>query len=219
MTRPIDTIRHQAKTVTVGISRPQEILPRILLAAFERLAVLPTQMREHDRLMLRQVAPVISEITGGLHYSVVKVSNDGAPVGVAAGSPWIRVTHRFGVCDGKPSRYDEARAIGGSKRTALRVERAIWSSGPDGLERLLLVPIFDEDNGDCSGIVLFHLNFVPQASVQQKLAVLQGMGNRYHDLIERLEEISYPGNLEEALEKILPEDLILAPMEKLIPNA
>ena len=28
MTRPIDTIRHQAKTVTVGISRPQEILPR-----------------------------------------------------------------------------------------------------------------------------------------------------------------------------------------------
>ncbi len=24
MTRPIDTIRHQAKTVTVGISRPQE---------------------------------------------------------------------------------------------------------------------------------------------------------------------------------------------------
>ncbi len=218
MTRPIDTIRHQAKTVTVGISRPQEILPKLLLKALEKLAVLPSQIREHDRLLLRQVAPVISEVLGGLHYSLVKVV-DAALVSVSTGSPWIQVTHRFGICDGKPSRYDKARAIGGSKRTTLRVERAIWSCGPDGQERLLLIPVFNEENDDCSGILLFHLNFVPQASVQQKLAVLQGMGNRYHDLVERIEELSYPGDLDEVLDKISPRDLVLSPMEKLIPSA
>ncbi|MBI5251726.1 MAG: SIS domain-containing protein [Desulfomonile tiedjei] len=218
MTRPIDTIRHQAKTVTVGISRPQEILPRLLLNALEKLSALPGQIREHDRLLLRQVAPVISEVAGGLHYSVVKVA-DGATVGVSTGSPWIQVIRKFGICDGRSSRYDRARAIGGSKRTTLRVESAIWSSGPEGKEKLLLIPLFDEENGDCRGILLFHLNFVPQASVQQKLAVLQGMGNRYHDLIERLEELSYPSDLEEMLDKISPHDLILAPVEKLIPLA
>ncbi len=133
-----------------------------------------------------------------------------------AGVPWIQVTHRFGICDGKPSRYDKPRAIGGSKKTALRVERAIWSSGPDGQENLLLIPLFEEEAGDCKGILLFHLNFLPQASVQQKLAVLQGMGNRYHDLIERLEELSYQGDIEALLDKISPRNLILAPMEKLV---
>lgn len=214
MTRPVDTIRHQAKTVTVGISRPQEVLPKLLLIALEKLAVSPAQIREHDRILLRHAAPVISEVVGGLHYSVVKVV-DGVPVGVAA-TPWVQATHRFGICDGKSSRYDKARTIGGSKRTTLRVERAVWSSGPDEQERLLLIPIFDEETGECKGILLFHLNFVPQASVQQKLAVLQGMGNRYHDLVERLEELSYPGELEEVLDKISPRDLILAPIEKLI---
>lgn len=218
MTRPIDTIRHQAKTVTVGISRPQELLPRLLLKAVETLAALPSQIREQDRRLLRLVAPVISDVAGGLRYSMAHVAAS-APVGVSTGVPLIQVTHRFGICDGKPSRYDKPRAVGGSKKTTLRVERAIWSSGPDGQENLLLIPLFEEEAGDCRGILLFHLNFLPQASVQQKLAVLQGMGNRYHDLIERLEELSYQGDIEAVLDKISPRNLILAPMEKLVPPA
>jgi hypothetical protein len=105
---------------------------------------------------------------------------------------------------------------GGSKRTVLRVERAIWASGASGEENLVLVPLFDEEKGDGEGILLLHVIFVPECSIQQKLAVLRGLGNRYHDIIERIEEVSQGANLEDLLEKISPRDLMLMPVDRLL---
>ncbi len=215
MTRPIDTIRHQAKTVTVGISRPQEILPPILLVALSKLSVLPGQIREQDRRILRTVSPLISEVTGGLYYQIAR-SADGVPGALAGDAHWIQVAERFGSCVGKTSRYDQPRPAGGSKRTILRLEKAIWTSGKNGAENLVIIPLVDEDKGAVTGILLFHLNFVTQASVQQKLTILRGLGNRYYDLIELLEEISDARSIEEVLEPISPRDTILAPVESLV---
>ncbi|HMK34701.1 MAG TPA: SIS domain-containing protein [Desulfomonilaceae bacterium] len=209
MTRPVDTIRHQAKTVTVGISRPQEILPPVLLNALESIAALPGQVKEHDRRMLRLVSSIISDVPGALYYEMAAPAGDG---------PWIQATRRSGACSGKPSRYDRPRSLGGSKRTALRLERAIWSAGPDGAESLLIIPLFHEELHDCTGIALFHVSFHIQASIQQKLTILRGLGTRYHDLVERLEEVSSAASLEEILDSISPRDLILAPIDHLIPD-
>jgi glucosamine--fructose-6-phosphate aminotransferase (isomerizing) len=209
MTRPIDSIRHQAKTVTVGISRPQEILPPVLLTALEALSASPAHVKELDRRMLRLVSPIISKVIGGLYYDMVKVAGDG---------PWVKATRRFGWCADKPSRYDRPRSLAGSKRTALRLERSIWSSGPGGDENLLIIPMLAEQTGECGGIALFHVEFQPQASVQQKLTVLRGLGSRYHDIVERLEEVSNSLSLEKVLELVSPRDLILAPVEALIPS-
>jgi len=79
-----------------------------------------------------------------------------------------------------------------------------------------MLPLFDEDKGEVTGILLFHLNFVSQASVQQKLTILRGLGNRYYDLIELLEEISDGRSVEEVLEPVSPRDMILAPVERLV---
>ncbi len=217
MTRPIDTIRHQAKTVTVGISRPQEILPPILLIALGKLSILASQIKEQDRRILRTVSPLISEVPGGLYYHIVR-SGDGVPAFLAGDAHWIQVVERFGSCIGKASRYDQPRPAGGSKRTVLRLERTIWTSGKNGAENLVIVPLFDEDKAEVNGILLFHLNFVSQASVQQKLGILRGLGNRYYDLVELLEEISDTRSIEEVLEPISPRDMVLAPVEWLVPG-
>jgi len=215
MTRPIDTIRHQAKTVTVGISRPQELLPPLLVVAFEQLAIIPSQIKEQDRRMLRLISPIISEVTGGMLYTMVR-RVEGTRTDLVGEIPWIQVTGRFGWCLGKASRYDEPRVAGGSKRTALRVERAIWSSGASAEENLVLIPLFNEEKDNGAGILLLHVVFVPECSVQQKLAVLRGLGNRYHDIIERIEEVSQGASLEDVLEKISPRDLMLAPVDRLL---
>jgi glutamine---fructose-6-phosphate transaminase (isomerizing) len=215
MTRPIDTIRHQAKTVTVGISRPKEILPQILLAALEKLACTPAQIKEQDRRILRTVSPLVSDVEGGLLYTVVRVK-DGAPIGVTGETPWIQVSQRFGSSEGRKSRYDEPKPAGGSKRTALRLERCIFASGARAQESMVIVPLFDEERGECPGILLFHLIFAPQTSAQQKLSVLRGLGSRYHEFVERLEEVSDALTPEEALEKVSPRDLVLAPVDRLV---
>jgi len=215
MTRPIDTIRHQAKTVTVGISRPQEILPAVLLVALGKLSVSPDQIKEQDRRTLRAVSPLISGVPGGLYYQIVQAV-DGAPVVMAGDTHWIQVTERFGSCVGKESRYDRPRPAGGSKRTVLRLEKTIWTSGRNGAENLVILPVFGKNKAETLGILLFHLNFAPQASIQQKLAILRGLGNRYHDLIELLEEISDTRSIEEVLVPISPRDTVLAPVERLV---
>ncbi len=214
MTRPIDTIRHQAKTVTVGISRPQEVLPPVLLSALEQLSVLPGHIREQDRRLLRTVSPIIVAVQGGLLYKIVKATQ----AGQGSGHPAIQVTGRFGVCVGRPSRYDRPKPAGGSKRTTLRVERAVWSSGPDGSESLLLLPLFDEEVSESNGVILLHLIFAEQASIQQKMAVLRALGTRYHDVMEWLEEISNSRSLEDVLSVVSPRDLVLAPVEGLVPR-
>jgi glutamine---fructose-6-phosphate transaminase (isomerizing) len=217
MTRPIDTIRHQAKTVTVGISRPQEVLPPVLLSALEALSVLSSHIKEQDRRLLRTVSPIIVKVEGGLLYKIVDATRD-TPVNLRDGTPWIQVSKRFGICLGRPSRYDEPRPAGGSKRTTLRIDRGIWSSGPDGIENLLLLPLFDEEAAENKGILLFHLIFQEHASIQQKMAVLRALGTRYHDVMEWLEEISDTRSLEDVLAAVSPRDLVLAPVRTLIPR-
>jgi glucosamine--fructose-6-phosphate aminotransferase (isomerizing) len=215
MTRPIDTIRHQAKTVTVGISRPQETLPPLFLTALDQLSVFPARIKEHDRRMLRSVAPVVSEVVGGMLYEMVP--RPGMTRTAPAGeTPWIQVAGHAGQCEDKPSRYDQPRIAGGSKRTVLRLERSLWTSGASGDENLVLIPLFDDEKGEWSGIVLFHLGFAHQAPVQHKMGVLRGLGNRYHDMIERLEEVSPGASLEELLENISPRDLVLTPVDRLV---
>ncbi len=214
LTRPIDTIRHQAKTVTVGISRPQEVLPEFLTKALKELSASPDQIRESDRRMLRSVAPIVTDIIGGIRYSLV-MTVDGIPVDHRKG-PWLQIKSRFGSSVGKPSRFDQPRQAMGSKRTALRLGRAVWSSGRLGRESLLVVPLSDEDADRSGGVLLFHVNFVSQSSQDVKLDILKALGSRYHELVERLQELSGSNSLDVFLDRITPRDLVLEPVDSLI---
>lgn len=214
-TRPIDTIRHQAKTVTVGISRPQEVLPQAFAIALEQLELTPGQLREQDRKLLRLVSPIIAKVNGGMLYRVAKTAEAGAEA-FTGRAPWIEVTARFGISAGRTSRYDTANPAAGSKRTALRLERIVWSPGHSGMESLVVVPLFNEESHECDKVVLLHLEFLPQASVDRKLGILKAMGDRYNEVVERLEELSSTTDLEDFLEKITPRDLMLLPIDSLI---
>lgn len=215
MTRPIDSIRHQAKTVTVGISRPQESLAPIFLNALEKLHVSPATVRDLDRPALRAMASVIEQISGGMVYELSEKPSTPSYLS-ETDHPLIQVTRRFGFCENKASRYDEPRKVGGSKRTALRLGRMVLSSGKAGLENLLIIPLQDQRTRTCGAIVLFHLQFVEKASLQQKLSLLKSLGPRYDEVIERLEEIAIPQPLENLLEQICPRDLILAPLDTIL---
>jgi glucosamine--fructose-6-phosphate aminotransferase (isomerizing) len=215
MTRPIDSIRHQAKTVTVGISRPLESLPPIFLNALEKLQASPSAVRDIDRPALRALASVIDQIPGGMIYELMDKGSKITSLS-ETDQPLMQVTKKFGICAGKPSKYDQPRRSGGSKRTALRIGRMVLSSGRDGLENLLVIPLLEQKAGGCAAIVLFHLTFVEKASLQQKIALLKSLGVRYDELIERFEEIASPQPLETFLDQISPRDLILAPLDSVI---
>jgi len=215
VTRPIDTIRHQAKTVTVGISRPQVVLSPVFLKAMAGLSADVSRIKEADLRMLKNLGPVIADVPGGLFYKVLYETDAAAP-SCAPDSPMIQTIGRYGVCEGKESRYDAPNCAGGSKKTALRLRRAIWSSGRLGQENLLVIPLYADKNEECTGLLLFHVVFVERASLQQKLGVLRSLGNRYYELIERLDDTGLPYSLEDILEKARPRDLVLMPVDTLV---
>lgn len=215
VTRPIDTIRHQAKTVTVGISRPQVVLPTVFLKTMEKLSADIQEIKEADLRMLKNLGPVISDVTGGLHYKVLYETDTKAP-SCAPDSPTIKTIARSGICEGKESRYDAPNCAGGSKKTALRLRRAIWSSGRLGQENLLVIPLYPDKSDDCTGILLFHVVFAQRASVQQKLGILRCLGNRYYELMERLDDTGLSYSVEGFLEKVTPRDLVLMSVDNLV---
>lgn len=213
MTRPIDSIRHQAKTVTVGISRPEDSLPALLIRSIEMLGANPGWVKEQDKRVLKAVAQVIDGIKGGILYNVIASSKSTA---LSREFLPIQAVARFGFSEGKPSRYDKPHPAGGSKRTALRLRKAVWSSGKGGKESLLVLPLFSDDSGECRNLALFHVDFTADASISQKMNILRALGGRFHDVVEKLQEQASSCSMEDFITRSAPRDLVVSSIESLI---
>ncbi|MBI4774001.1 MAG: SIS domain-containing protein [Deltaproteobacteria bacterium] len=211
-TRPIDTIRHQAKTVTVGISRPQLEISPLLLDSFQLLGVLPDHLMPHDRHLLEALSPVISGVEGGLLYQVLD------PIETRADSPPPRIRAVAGTGSSKveESRYVTPQHAKGSKRRVLRTSKSDWSAGPQGTQTMIVLPVFMESDLVCSHEALLHLVFITQASLQQKIAILAQLGQKYQDLIDQKEELSVAKEIDEILADASPRDLIFKSVDALL---
>ncbi len=98
LTRPIDAIKHQAKTVTVGISRTDETLLQVPLVAAVVDAGAPRDSLSYRTLRtLAGLDPAVSEVTGWIRY---RVEGDLATDGGASAV----VVDRGGIAREIPSR-------------------------------------------------------------------------------------------------------------------
>lgn len=203
MARPIDSIRHQAKTVTVGISRPEAALPPPVGALFELLGVTPADLKEEDSRRLESLTGLISGVPGGLLYEVLEPAERGSEA-----PPRLRAVKEAGRSKVRDSRFAVARPVEGSKRRVLRMGSAVWSEGREEKpQSVLMLPLFRGDGGKCTHLVLMHLEFVREASVQQKLRLLRQLGGKYDELLELNEEKSIGASLKEILDTLSPRDL------------
>ena len=186
LTRPIDTIRHQAKTVTVGISRPQQEVSPLILDALSTLQVPHTRIADRDREMLEMLSPLVTAVHGAVVYDITSRGEDHhAP-------HWeLLATHALGTSSIEASRYAKPRHAEGSKRTALRIGSAVTAVGAGGGENLVVVPLHAPSGNVISGLLLLHLAVTPKASLQQKVAALKAIAHKYDDLTEALAE-HYP---------------------------
>jgi len=203
LSRPIDTIRHQAKTVTVGTTRPQKEIAPLVRRALLELGVAASALAERDRQFLIALSPFIAAVTGGVYYAVLPGER------AANAAPLLHVTRKIGDSAGRGSMYDRPQPVAGSKRRALRLGRAIPSIGPDGSEKLLMIPVFDEKEWNCEGLTLLRVDIIPQASLQQKKAMLQELG-RYDDLCDAFQEVRLGDSFTAFLEAVPPQALIFA---------
>lgn len=183
LTRPIDTIRHQAKTVTVGISRPQREISPLVQNALSILGIPEGWVQVTNRGLLEVVSPLISEVEGGILYEVTGYEEG------AAGHTWtLQAVRAIGRTRLEDSRYRTPQVASGTKRRALRTGTALTSPGPAGDENLIVVPLTNPAGNTATAVVLLHVALTPAASLQQKTELLRGIHEKYDELIEALAE-------------------------------
>jgi glucosamine--fructose-6-phosphate aminotransferase (isomerizing) len=170
LTRPVDAIKHQAKTVTVGISRSDETLLQVPLVQ-QVLAAGAARDGLSYRVLrtLVDLDAAVEEVTGFTRYKI-----DGDP---ATDDATISVLDQGGIARQLRSRTAENPILRGTKQVAA-VEREVTVTRGRGDGRT--VAIVPEVKGvQTVGLTLLHLDLKDRLPAEVAHAVLSGYRNRY----------------------------------------
>jgi len=205
LTRPVDAIRHQAKTVTVGISRAEESLLEAPLVRAALDAGAPRHCLSYQTLrVLNALDPAVAEVTGFIRYGLI-----GDPESDAAA---IHVIGRGGITVGLASRTESDPALRGSKHlVAVEQEVKAVRGRSDGRTIVLIPEVKDRQT---TGLTLLHVRFRPRLPPETARLVLSGYWNRFTALHDEVTETEPRFGLDR-LGDISTEDLLLAPVVEL----
>jgi glucosamine--fructose-6-phosphate aminotransferase (isomerizing) len=181
LTRPIDAIKHQAKTVTVGISRSDETLLQVPLVR----EVLATGVAR-DRLSyssLRTLAalePLVDEVLGYTRYAI-----EGRPDG-SDDEARIVVVDRGGLGRELRSRTEDNPALRGTKHRVASERQVLLARGRSDGRTFILVPEVKENQ--TTGLSLLHVRLADALPLATLRAALHGYRDRYQALKDAVTE-------------------------------
>jgi glucosamine--fructose-6-phosphate aminotransferase (isomerizing) len=184
LTRPVDAIRHQAKTVTVGISRSEEELFRAPLVAAALSAGAPRERLTYRVLRtLGALGPAVEEVTGFTRYRIA------GPVGAEDGeAARIFVLAKGGVAADLRSRAEgeEGDVLRGTKHRASTLQEVTVAKGGTDGRTVVLIPEIRQ--GTVDGLTLLHARFADRLPGETMRAVLEGYQSRYGALVDAVTE-------------------------------
>lgn len=167
LARPVDAIRHQAKTVTVGITRSDEELLSRPLAASVTAAGAPREALSYETLReLAALDPAVAEITGHIRYRI-----DGEQLVIA---------DRAGASLVIPSLVDSDPELRGTKHHAAAEQRIFLTQGRRDRRTILIVP--EIVSAETTALTLLHLELQEFLPAEVAVAALRGYRGRYEAL-------------------------------------
>jgi glutamine---fructose-6-phosphate transaminase (isomerizing) len=196
LTRPVDAIKHQAKTVTVGISRSDEgVLDRPLVQAVLAAGAGRDVLSYRTLRVLADLDPAVAEVTGFTRYGI-------------AGAH-ISVVDRGGISREVVSRVDRDPSLVGTKRRVANEREVLVARGRRDDRTVILVPEIKADV--TTGITLLHVRFHDRLDAATMRSVLNGYDRRYDRLVDWVSETE--GAFDERLLGELPvEELLIDPI-------
>jgi glucosamine--fructose-6-phosphate aminotransferase (isomerizing) len=202
LTRPIDAIKHQAKTVTVGISRSDETLLQVPLAQTLLATGAPRDNLTYRTLRtLVALDRAVDAVVGWTRYGI-------------AGET-IHVIDRGGIARDIPSRTDANPALRGTKhRAATEREVTVVRGRADG-RTLVLVP--EVKGSQTTGLTLLHVRFHERLPGDAARRVLEGYRDRYQAIADQVTETE-PSMRDDVLGTIDLVELLTQPVVQLADN-
>ena len=201
LTRPIDAIKHQAKTVTVGISRNDEgVLDRALVQEVLAAGTGRDRLSYRTLKVLADLDPAVESVVGYTRYAI-----DGDPAHEAT----ITIVDRGGLSRDVPSRVERNPQLRGTKRRVASEKDVLVARGRSDGRTVIMIP--EVKAGNATGITLLHVRFHDRLPVAAMRGVLQGYDRRYDRLVDWVTETE--GSFRDDLLADLPvADLLILPI-------
>jgi glucosamine--fructose-6-phosphate aminotransferase (isomerizing) len=203
LTRPIDAIKHQAKTVTVGISRSDETLLGVgLVQELLESGCARDHLSYRSLRTLVELDAAIDAVVGFTRYRI-----EG---GVDRGT--IHVVDRGGIGVGLASRTDRDPRLRGTKhRAAWEREVTVFRGRADGRTGIIVPEV--KDNATI-GLTLLHVRFHDRLPAETTRRVLQGYRGRYSAIQDQVTEVE-PTFRDSVLADVDLVDLLTQPVVQL----
>jgi len=188
MSRPIDAIKHQAKTVTVGTSRISEKIKGLLFDSLTEHHVTVAQIIPNNILVLRNLQEVVASIDGSILYRISKLNLLGELTDETA----IEVLEKKGLLEPIPSRVETYTMLKGTKRIIVQKGNVYIGKGRKDNRSILVIPVISMTS-DRPNIIenLLLLNISFRNNVPMAL-IIKALGGKYEHIKNIVMENSVP---------------------------
>ncbi|OPY90807.1 MAG: Glutamine--fructose-6-phosphate aminotransferase (isomerizing) [Syntrophus sp. PtaU1.Bin208] len=207
LSRPVDAIRHQAKTVTVGTSRKEESLTGVLFDLLKELGYSTKALVGKTIMELNRIQEAVAEVRGYTLYGIDHLDADGAPGDEAT----IAIIKRDGISREMTSRTETSNRLMGTKKIMARTRRLYIGKGKlDGMS-IIILPVLGDGNV-VRNLLLVHVVFSTTLPLKNKIDI---MGVKYNDILNLTNEYNLPWK-DSYLERIPLEILLGEPAETIV---
>jgi glucosamine--fructose-6-phosphate aminotransferase (isomerizing) len=209
MARPIDAIKHQAKTVTVGTSRIAETVEGLLFEAVQKRFKLD-QLTPKNVIVLRNLQNVVDRIDGSILYKIGGLNVLGEPTEES----FLEVVEKKGSSQDIDSRFESDKKLKGIKRIIVKQGNVFIGKGRADRRKILIIPIISASPNTPN--VLEHILLLNISL--QKTADLKTIIRALGDKREHIQNIVQESNIiwkNEFLELLPLEDLFGQSAEKI----
>jgi glucosamine--fructose-6-phosphate aminotransferase (isomerizing) len=185
LTRPIDAIKHQAKTVTVGISRSEEeLLSASLVAETLRAGAAVEALGYRALRALAALGAAVEEVLGYTRYQIMPPAGQASSAGLETAT--ISVVEQGGISRSIASRTATDNRLRGTKhRAADKREVTVFKGLQDGRTGVMVPEVKD---GQVTGLTLLHARFSTVLEPASAKAVLEAYQGRYRALVDAVTE-------------------------------
>jgi len=183
MSRPVDAIRHQAKTVTVGTSRISEKVEGILFETLIEYNIHTSQLINRNIIVLKNLQEIVSDIKGAIFYRIGGLNLLGEPTDETT----IEIIKKDGVLKPIPSRVETDSLLKGTKRIIVREGNVYIGKGRKDDRSIIVIPIISASPATPNMIeymLLLNISFKENVPLTVKIKALGGKHERIKNIVQ-----------------------------------
>ena len=183
LARPVDAIKHQAKTVTVGTSRIEEKAEGILFDFLKSKNFSLAQLTITNIMVIKNLQNIINRIKGSSLYRISGINLLGEPTE----NTFIELIEKTGSSSALISRAEQDKRLKGTKRIIVRRGNVYIGKGRKDNRSILVIPLLSDDPSLLNTIeflILLDIGFNPDITIKSKVKALGGKHEHIKNLVQ-----------------------------------